>query len=332
MKRFWLIRSNLTNFEYYHQYENLTEFENNCHDYYLLFPLWLLKNNYFDEVIIWRLGNHKDIIFDVNGKKFIQKWVNNFKEMLLYSSPDISFWRGGFKEYCNVIKINKKHFGKSLYLAAGIRQYPQYGGKYDVILIEDERDINSIYNCKPFYKTASPYVFKPLNYEKNWDVCWPCNFTQIKYKGQEEFISLIAKDDFLKSIKIVHCGNNVNDGINLCKKYNIKNIQFLGSKNRTELNIILNMSKLGLNLSNRTDGCPRISTEILMSGTPLILNEETRILKYFRQHCINANFKNLSKKIKWGLENYNQEKEKVINIINNEISFDTINKLNLNFL
>ena len=70
MRRFWLFRSNLIPLEYYHEFKDLDTFEKNCHDYYMLLPLWLLQNNFFDEVTIWRLTKNpkEDIIFDVNGK------------------------------------------------------------------------------------------------------------------------------------------------------------------------------------------------------------------------------------------------------------------------
>ena len=55
MRNFWVFRTNLKSLEYYHKYTDLTEFINNCHDYYLLFPLWLLKNDYMDTATIWRL-------------------------------------------------------------------------------------------------------------------------------------------------------------------------------------------------------------------------------------------------------------------------------------
>ena len=71
MRTFMVFRSDITNLEYYHKYKDLTNFINNCHDYYLLFPLWLLKNNYFDQVYIIRLqnknDNRKDIVFEANG-------------------------------------------------------------------------------------------------------------------------------------------------------------------------------------------------------------------------------------------------------------------------
>jgi hypothetical protein len=331
MNRFWLFRSNLIPLEYYHKYKDLKTFEDNCHDYYMLLPLWLLKNDLIDEVIIWRLtdGYKEDIVFDVNGKKYIQRWVSDFKETIHYPSPTISFWRGGFKQYDNAVKTKPNHFGTKLYLGAGVRQYPQFGGKYDYILIEDERDIKSGYSTIPFYKTASPKIFKPLSQKKVYDICWPCNFTQIKYKGQEKFMSIIANSD-LKNLKIAHCGNKPEIGKGLAKKYGLNNIDFLGPISRPELNIVLNKSKLGLNFSNLKDGCPRVSTEILMSGTPLILRNTVRLLKYFRDvDCvINVDENNVTKKISWALDNYNMLNDSIMTSINNEFSFDTINRKN----
>ena len=229
MRRFWLFRSDLAALEYYHKYKDLEIFKENCHDYYMLLPIWLLENDYMDEVIIWRLTKtwKKDIIFDVNGKKYIQKWVKNFNETLKYPSPDITFWRGGFKKYDTVTSMHPEHFGLKLYLGAGRRILPQWGGVYDVFLMEDERDFVERKKCLPFYKTASPFIFHPIESEIKWDICWPCNFTQIKFKGQEEFIKMISQRPKLKEYSIVHCGNKPEVGKSICKRYKVENIEFI---------------------------------------------------------------------------------------------------------
>lgn len=338
MKRFWLFRSNIKALEYYHQYTDLKTFEKNCHDYYMLLPLWLLSNNYFDEVTIWRLTDkpRTPIEFNVNGKKYIQRWVTNFNKTFDYPKPDVSFFRGGFKEYDDITKINHKHFSLSLYLGAGRRVLPQYGGKYDCILIEDERDFNSKYKCIPFYKTASPNIFYPITNKvinMEWDICWPCNFTQTKYKGQSFFMKQLAQNILLRRLKIVHCGNQQHVGQKMAKEYGINNIDFLGSVNRTQLNKVLNSSRFGLNLSNLQDGCPRVSTEILMSGTPLILRDTVRLMNYYKkedQGVINISDNNLAKKIIEAMEQYNTHKVNVLNAIQNNLSFNNTNQKNIN--
>lgn len=332
MRSFWLFRSDLIDLEYYHQYKDLQTFEKNCHDYYMLLPLWLLRNNFFDEVIVWRLTKKPidDIIFDINGKKYIQKWVNNFNQTLSFPSPDISFWRGGFKKYDIITRQHPKHFGLKLYLGAGRRILPQWKGIYDIFLMEDERDFIKGKKCIPFYKTASPSIFHPLETEIKWDICWPCNFTQIKYKGQEEFIRAISYKPELKQYKIVHCGNKPEVGKSLCKRYGVDNIKFIGHVDRPRLNKILNQSKFGLNLSNLLDGCPRVSTEIMMSGTPLVIKDTVRLLDYFKQGgTIEINKASIVTRFEKAFKNYEAIKKQVLKYRENIFSFNEICKKNI---
>jgi glycosyltransferase involved in cell wall biosynthesis len=285
MNTLWLFRSDIKHLEYYHQYKDLKIFEKNCHDFYLLMCLYYLKQGYFDQVIIWRVSDNPPapITFDINGRKFHQFWVRNLAQTIKYPSPDISFWRGGFQIYDAVVKKHPKHFGKKIYLGAGRRRIPQWGGKYDLILMEDERDFIKGMKCAPFYKTASPEIFKPLSLEIEYDICWPCNFRQITQKGQEYFIKTIGQSNRLKHLKIVHCGNQPKVGRNLCKKYGVDNIEFLGDLDRPKLNEVLNQSKTGIVLSNQKDGCPRILTEIIMSGTPLLVRDITHFLSEYKK-------------------------------------------------
>jgi len=331
LRRFYLFRSNLRIFEYYHKFRDLETFRKNCHDYYLLFSLWLLEKDYFDEVVIWRLYNKQvsDIVFEVNSKRFIQRWVQDFHQVTNYPKCNVSFWRGGFPEYDSVTKQFPKHFGFKLYLGAGRRVFPQWNGGYDLFLVEDERDVSSQFPCALFYKTASPFIFFPIpGLKKEWDICWPCNFTQLRYKGQEEFIQLISKSSFLKKLRIVHCGNKPEIGQQLCQKYRVDNITFLGYKSRDELNSILNRSKFGLNYSNRLDGCPRISTEILMSGTPLLVSEQTRLLDYYKKSGVVV-LDNRLETIKTAFLHYDKLVKQLHIAIKNDISFDVVNKKNI---
>jgi hypothetical protein len=333
MRSFWLFRSNIKHLEYYHDFKDLKTFKNHCHDYYLLLPLWLLENNYFDEVIIWRLSKNKipDITFNINGKKYIQRWVMNFSDVFDYPAPDFSFFRGGFREYDEITRNNNKKLGTRLYLGAGHRITPQWGGKYDVLLMEDERDFIKGRNCLPFFKTASPYIFYPLQEEKKWDICWPVNFAQTRQKGQDFFINLISTNKELQKLKIVCCGNKPGVGRQMCEKYKVTNIKFTGEVDRPTLNKYLNQSKFGLNASNMNDGCPRVSTEIIMSGQPLIIRDETRLLDYFKKDFISIVFnqKNVTKKINWAMKNYGSLVHAMKYNINREFSFDTINQRNI---
>jgi hypothetical protein len=337
MRIFWLFRSNLKHFEYYHKYESLEEFEKKCHDFYMLFPIWLLKNNYFDTVVVWRLSSTpvKDINFNVNGSMYTQRWVQNFDEVFKHPKPQMSFFRGGFKEYDRVTRLKPKHFGLKLYLATGRRTYAQWGGVYDVYLQEDERDFRAGHKCLPFYKTASPDIFFPyltLNPDQhdNYDICWPCNFKQIRYKGQEYFIKTISENKDLQKLKIVHCGNKPGVGKKLCEKYGVKNIEFVGEVNRKKLNVYLNHSKFGLCLSNLQDGCPRVITEVLGSGTPLIISNLTRVLPYYKKKgVVEVNQKNINGKIRGAIKHFKDFRIEALQASIQELTFDTIMEKNI---
>ena len=335
MRTFWFFRSNLKALEYYHQYTRLEDFIHQCHDYYMLFPLWLLQADHFDKVIVWRLTDKPidDIVFDIQGKKYIQRWVRNFNEVYNYPKPLISFFRGGFREYDMATSANPDQFGYKVYLGAGQRINAQWGGKYDVFLMEDDDDLKQNPGTYPFYKTASPHIFHPYKTNDNyrpWDICWPCNFTQIRYKGQEKFIKLISENESLQKLNIAHCGNKPQIGEKLCKKYGVTNIKFQGLLDKKRLNNILNYSKFGLNLSNRLDGCPRVSTEILMSGIPLIIHEETRLLSYYKKRgVVQVNDDNIAKKITTAIENYDKYKEGVEAALKDELLFYKTNKKNI---
>jgi len=333
MRSFWMLRSDLRILESYHKYDNLEEFKKSCWDYYLLMVIWFIENNYIDEGIIWRLNpkNKKlnDILFDIQGKFFIQKWVDSFQEIYKYSPADITLFRGGFKYYDEVVKGNKRIFGKKLYLGAGMRTTPQYGGKYDLILVEDERDIKD--GFIPFYKTANPNIFRPFNNpNKKYDICWPHNFSTIRYKGADFFFSKMSNCPFLKGLKIVHAGNQPNIGYKFCDKYKIGNIEFVDRLTRLELNDLLNESRFGLVTSNLNDGCPRISTEILSSGTPLLIRNTTRLMNFYkRKGVIQFSDKNIINVINKAFVNYDKYSEEVSEVIKNKLSFDEICKKNI---
>lgn len=294
MEILWLFRTNLRSLEYYHEFRDLETFKKKCHDFYLLMGIWMLENTELEEFVVWRLIDKNKYdgdnpVFIVNGKKFIQRFVCDFNDCFRYPGPDISFFRGGFPEYGKLTRAHARHFGLKLYLGAGQRVYPQHGGVYDKILVEDERDVKSGFDCIPFYKTANPNIFFPMDLEKKWDICWPCNFSQVKYKGQEWFISQIAKWDYLKTLKILHVGNQPEKGSAICRKYGVTNIEFKGWVERPKLNKYLNQSEIGLVTSNEMDGNPRVLTEILCSGSTLLQSKRTRSVNKTARHVFGEN-------------------------------------------
>ena len=334
MKTFWIFRTNLRPIEYYHSIKDFQTFKKECHDFYLLMGIWFLENNIFDEVVVWRLkpkGGVVDIEFIVNGKKFIQKFVDDFSDCFSYPKPFITFWRGGFEEYDKLTSTRSNFFSpRSFYLAAGKRTLPLYGGKYDRILVESNPDLSK--GIWPFYKTANQEIFKPLEPQKKYDVCWICNFTQLKFKGQDFFIEQISKSKFLEELQICHVGNNPEVGAALCKKYKVSNIKFLGYLSRPQINEVLNMSSFGLVTSNTIDGCPRVITEVMCSGTPLLIRSQTKLLDYYKKFGVVVfNDNEVEKKFEQAFKTYNFLKSETDINVHDLLTMEKVCKKNLEY-
>jgi len=104
----------------------------------------------------------------------------------------------------------------------------------------------------------------------------------------------------------------------------------MGEVDRPTLNEVLNKSEFGLCMSNKVDGCPRIVTEILMSGTPLILRNETRLIDSYKKNgVVEVNLGNIEKKIIRAFQDYHQLRREVEYAIKNTISFDQICRKNI---
>ena len=333
MKRFWLFRTNLKEEEYYHRFLNPEEFKKNCHDFYLLQQIWFLENDVFDECLTWRLTDGKEYSIEMlfNGKMFRQVFVNSFSRcFLLSSTPVITFFRGGFPEYCEITKDGPDRFGKKLYLGAGRRILPNYGGSYDKILAESQTDLQN--GMIPFYKTANINIFNPIvPHQKDYDLCWICNFTQLRHKGQDFFIQNVARSKYLKKLRILHIGNKPEVGKGLCKANGVTNIEFVGSVTRPQINEYLNASKFGLVTSNNQDGCPRVLTEVMMTGTPLIVRDQTRFLDYYKDRGVII-FKDdcISSKIEEAMSKYKMLKDQALSNVYTKLDIGTICELNLN--
>lgn len=339
MTSLWLFRTNLLPLEYYHKYKDLNTFLNKCHDFYLLQGIWYLQNTSLKEFIVFRLKpknstEHNDIIMSVDGKPFKQIFVESFQEVIKYPSPDIAFFRGGFSEYDGLINNNKKFFKNvlTLYLGASKRVTTKYKAKYDVILVENEDDLK-IKNTLPYYKTTNSNIFKRLQLKKDIDILWICNNTQHRMKGQQFFVDKIKKNKYLRSLNIVHVGNKPEYLKDLLEKNKITNVKTLGYVSREEINILLNRSKCGLMTSDEGDGCPRVITEIITSGTPLIYRERVRILDYYKKFGVGFNDKNIVDRIKFALKNYKSIKKELDKRLDDGYcSMDNICRKNLNNL
>jgi hypothetical protein len=329
MRRFMLWRSDILDLEDYHRYIDITSFVRECWDIYLLMGISFLEQDLFDEVIICRLSDitRNDIVFNIGEKKFIQRWFVDPYSVFDFPAPDYTLWRGGFKVYDELMNYNSDFFGRTIYLGASWRTVPQFGASYDTIVVEKEEHLQ-IAGTRPFYKTANQLIYHPMeNQEKIYDLCWIANFKQIKSKGQQYFLEEIAKSKFLRKLKILHIGNKEEIGIEMARNLGIRNIEFIGSQYRRDINKHLNMSKCSICTSNERDGSPRVMTEVICSGTPLILRSKASILdfyiKNFDVHIFDD--ENLESVVQNALKNCDKKRNNL-----DIMSIDNIAKMNYN--
>jgi len=344
MKTLYLFRSNLKSLEYYHSITDVDDFERNCHDFYLLMPFYFLKMGIFDKVYIYRLSDKKrnTIKFKVKNRKgtkgiFYQVFsTDNFKDVFQNpDKPDVSIFRGGFKEYDTLINMNRKFFGKSFYLGASRRFHPNYGGEYDYILYESEHDLfmnqKNNFKYKRFFKTANPKIFYPKELKKEFDIIWPWKYTSDFRKGEKFFLNAVKNNNGLKQLRIYHCGNEPEKAKKLFRQYGINNIVCDSNKHYHDMADVLNMGFCGLVTSDKEDGCPRLSTEIMACATPLVIRDKTRILNYYRGGGMLRYYDEHSmyNQIIYAIKKYDSIRNSLKERLLHDLSIETICEMNL---
>ena len=121
------------------------------------------------------------------------EFVHDFKYWHTSYKPDVIFARGGFPQYLHVLKRFPEAF--KIYYGAGTRTRPQDDVKYDMILVDDERDEGRLW-AKP---AASQ--FYPRNTTKDFDICYIANKQQSEIKRIEWVYRTVPKD-----LKMLHLG------------------------------------------------------------------------------------------------------------------------------
>ena len=83
-------------------------------------------------------------------------------------------------------------------------------------------------------------------------------------------------------------------------------------------------------MSNRVDECPRVVTEILSSGTPMIIRKMTRLLPYYKETgVIEVNANNIVRNIMRGVDYWKHYKSELNDVIKTKLSFNTICQKNI---
>jgi len=217
---------------------------------------------------LWYWGGKREKKFTSN---FTERWVNNFKKHKTNFVPDIIFCRGGFMEYHTV--LNRFPNAIKIYYGAGRRFLPQKGFyNYDIILQDSEEQKEICQRKFPnaltslFKKPAADNIFYPRDVEKQYDVCFPANGSQV-FKGHKFVYSTVPKD-----INVLNLGNN--------SKFKKPNNVTSKRVQRTEMAKHISMCKVGIvAVKGNIDSCPRVIPEMLACGIPIVVLDQVRFWK-----------------------------------------------------
>ena len=184
MRNFWVFRSNLKSLEYYHKYTDLTDFINNCHDYYLLYPLWLLKNDLMDTATIWRLTDtpKEDIVFDVGAN--IGLWTrevfkNHAIAMAYLFEPVVSTCNILLENFPNAHKVSITNCGISD--KQGMKKFYTYANKNKTLYDQQYIADNIVWWFRSYCKDDAENRYIAESWMKNLPNIITLDMTNINY-------------------------------------------------------------------------------------------------------------------------------------------------------
>lgn len=204
--------------------------------------------------------------------------INHIKQ------PDIIFARGAFDFYLPILKAWKDSY--IIRYSSGNRYIPEPGINYNLILCDSGRQKKEILQKYPkvnvhlFIKPAAQH-FKPIECEKIYDVCLIANETQGHFKGIQWVYDTIPKD-----LKVLHLGN-------FTGRYKAPENVTRKHVSRIKMPEYINMCKIGIvPYWNQIDSTPRIISEQLACGLPLVVADELNFWreKYKSALCSKQNF------------------------------------------
>ena len=243
----------------------------------LFYQLLNLKTKHNDKELkftdrgeLWYWGGNRTKLFAPN---FIERWVPSFETYKSDFIPDVIFCRGGFKEYHHVLK----RFTNSIkiYYGAGRRFLPQSGfSDYDIILQDSIEQLEICRQRFPqissslFIKPAPDNLFYPMpEIKKEYDICFPANGAQ-DFKGHSTIYTTIPPQ-----FTLLNLGNNPR---NFKYPKNVTSYRVL----KSEMPKHIAKCKIGIvAVSAEIDSCPRVISEILACGLPLVVLDTVRFWK-----------------------------------------------------
>jgi len=248
----------------------------NCEDVWTQLFYYMLKVLGGRGELLYQGGNRR---FEVDSA-FAEVWCPSFKEYVPPFKPDLIICRGGFPYYDSIVERYPK--AKKVYYGAGRRFYPIGYDEYDLFLVDSERQREKIISRRKramlLLKPAA-LLFKPINVEKKYDVCFMANASQAKIKRHRLFLRALAGSE----LKVLNLGNKDSKLIKLGKQLGV-NVVWGGWFLRKELPQKISQCKVGVCCSTGYDSCPRVIPEYLACGLPVVA---TKNMNFWHNKYIN---------------------------------------------
>lgn len=200
---------------------------------------------------------------------FTEKRVYKLKKYFPDFYPDLIVCRGGFDFYEPFIKKYPK--AKKVYYGAGVRSYPQGYDKYDLFLVDSLKQkklVKSKGKRSALFIKPAATLFKPQDVEKKYDICFMANASQGNIKRHELFLRTFAGSKY----KILNLGNIDKKYVKLAKQLAV-NIDWGDWSLRKYLPAKISQCKVGICCSTNYDSCPRVISEYLACGLPIIVTK-----------------------------------------------------------
>ena len=231
-----------------------------CDDIYTLILHKMVEHSHEHKAQIWYWGGRRIKEYAPN---LTEIRVSRFSEETIHFIPDVIIARGGFAEYDTVLE-RYPHAFKIYYGAHAERFYPSGFCDYNVILVDSNEQMelcNKMFpdiHCEMMLKPAADNLIFPVNVPKEYDICFPANGKQMKYKGHE-FVYLTAPKD----LRILNLGNPPK--LHIPPNITNKRVQ------RKDIGREYSKCKIGIVCCNKgLDSCPRVLPEMLACNLPVV--------------------------------------------------------------
>jgi len=199
-----------------------------------------------------------------NGKRnvtyrsnFVEEWINKFSRFERSCwTPDVIVARGGFKEYVPLLKKYPK--AKKVYYGANHGCIPEDNIKYDLILCDSSDQVEKCtrkgLRGELFFKPAAPQ-FKVLSLRKKYNA----GFSAIWPNDQRKRVSWVH-ETAPRGMNILQMGH-------ACKTSGGISVKYVDHKRMVKA---INKCKVIILPYTKEDSCPRIISEALACGVPVV--------------------------------------------------------------